>query len=300
MSGVDHRLIAHLRQFIFLIHSFSSGNARRSSSFLDDPTTLLSNDLRHDLWYLQDHHSLPGAVLALTATILSLLAYLAPTLLLHGQVALLVVSPSTELTQSGPSQSIDGPSVFLGVLGACTRPKNEEPLNCTLPAFSSSYDLNVLPGNAPSMLLSSPSAATPVFIAIALALSVFFLFSFTLISFREKMPGKMGAVFEKPVVQRGSALVGFFGFMIGMTAFLVLRMWLGKAVQDFNGMIAAQGTQGPKLIAQTGNAFTSNVTYLLNETHFDVPSLVVWVAYAFSVVPIIISLTKLNVKMTKA
>jgi hypothetical protein len=171
-------------------------------------------------------------LLALTATILSLLAFLAPTLLLHSEVALLIVSPSTELTQTGPSQSVDGPSVFLGVLGtfrrinrhpyltsvlgACTRPKNEEPLNCTLPAFSSTYDLKVLPNNAPSLLLSAPSAATPVFIAIALALSVFFLFSFTLINFREKMPGKMSAVFDKPAVQRGSALVGFFGFMIGV------------------------------------------------------------------------------------
>lgn len=189
-------------------------------------------------------------VLALTATILSLLAYLAPTLTLHSQVALLVVSPSTELTQSGPSQSVDGPSVFLGVLGtpsfracyhinlmlnpgACTRPKNDDPLNCTLPAFSSTFstccyliirnyaqcpatELDVLPSNAPSMLLSAPSAATPVFIAISLALSVFFLFSFTLISLREKMPGKMGVIFGKPIIQRGSALVGFFGFMIGV------------------------------------------------------------------------------------
>lgn len=57
-------------------------------------------------------------VLGLTATILSLLAYLAPTLLLHSQVAFLVVSPSTDLFQPGSSESVDGPSVFIGVLGA--------------------------------------------------------------------------------------------------------------------------------------------------------------------------------------
>jgi hypothetical protein len=56
-------------------------------------------------------------VLALTATILSLLAFLAPTLALQGQVALLVVSPSTVLSQPGPSQAVEGPSVFLGILG---------------------------------------------------------------------------------------------------------------------------------------------------------------------------------------
>ena len=56
-------------------------------------------------------------ILALTATILTLFAYLAPSVLLHDQVALLIVTPSTALLQTGSSQSVDGPSVFLGVLG---------------------------------------------------------------------------------------------------------------------------------------------------------------------------------------
>lgn len=56
-------------------------------------------------------------LLALTATILSILAFLAPTLLLHDQVALLTVTPSTTLVQPGPGQQVDGPSVFLGPLG---------------------------------------------------------------------------------------------------------------------------------------------------------------------------------------
>lgn len=56
-------------------------------------------------------------LLALTALVLSLLAFLAPTFLLHDQVALLTVTPSTSLTQSGSSSSVDGPSVFMGVLG---------------------------------------------------------------------------------------------------------------------------------------------------------------------------------------
>jgi hypothetical protein len=59
-------------------------------------------------------------------------------------------------------------------------------------------------------------------------------------------------------------------------------MWFGKAVQDFNASIAAQGTQGPKLLATIGNAFT-----------------LIWVAYAFYAIPVIISLTKLNVTATK-
>ena len=63
-------------------------------------------------------------LLALTAMILSLFAFLAPTLLLHDQVSLLVVSPSTTLSQPGPSRSVDGPSVFLGMLGMLFPPQN--------------------------------------------------------------------------------------------------------------------------------------------------------------------------------
>jgi len=34
-------------------------------------------------------------------------------------------------------------------------------------------------------------------------------------------------------------------------------MWFGKAIQDFNASITSQGQQGAKLVANTGNAFTS-------------------------------------------
>lgn len=55
-------------------------------------------------------------LLALTAIILALFALLAPTLLLHDRVALLTVLPSTSL-QSRSSNAVDGPSIFMGVLG---------------------------------------------------------------------------------------------------------------------------------------------------------------------------------------
>lgn len=96
------------------------------------------------------------------------------------------------------------------------------------------------------------------------------------------MGEKFGKTFDKPLLQRVSAWIGFLGFMTGLTSFLILRMWFGKAVRDFNTSIEAQGRQGPKLVADTGNAFT-----------------MVWVAYAFYTVPIIVSLAKLNVKPTK-
>jgi len=96
------------------------------------------------------------------------------------------------------------------------------------------------------------------------------------------MGGKLSSILEKPMVQRLSAWVGFFGFLIGITSFLIVRMWFGKAVQDFNSSVEAAGQNGPELIANLGNAFT-----------------MAWVAYAFYAVPVIASLAKLNVTATK-
>lgn len=63
-------------------------------------------------------------ILALTAIFLSLFAYLGPTP--HLNVALITVVPSTALLQANPSQNLDGPSIFIGVLGmkscySCTK-----------------------------------------------------------------------------------------------------------------------------------------------------------------------------------
>lgn len=56
-------------------------------------------------------------LLLLTSLLLIIFAYLAPNVMLATQVALLTVTPSASLTQPQGSQSIDGPSVFLGALG---------------------------------------------------------------------------------------------------------------------------------------------------------------------------------------
>ena len=79
-------------------------------------------------------------------------------------------------------------------------------------------------------------------------------------------------------------------------------MWFGKAVQDFNASIAAQGKNGPQLIADLGNAFTSEFKTqpIVPLRYFsDFLGIVAWVAYAFYAVPIIASLAKLNVTATK-
>jgi hypothetical protein len=50
--------------------------------------------------------------------------------------------------------------------------------------------------------------------------------------------------------------------MGGLMAFLVLRMWLGKAVEDFNASIQTIDSFGPQLAANIGNAFTSACAFL--------------------------------------
>jgi hypothetical protein len=139
-------------------------------------------------------------------------------------------------------------------------------------------DFSVLPGNAPDDLLSPPTATAPIFIAIAISFSILFFITFTMISLRHKMVPKLTSALDNPMFQRLSAWVGFFGFLVGtqsslsemyrldywtlphhlgLTAFLITRMWFGKAVDDFNDSIISQGQQGPQLIAAIGNGFTS-------------------------------------------
>ena len=56
--------------------------------------------------------------LSLTSLLLIIFAFLSPVLMLESQVALLTVTPSLSLTNPGAENGIDGPSVFLGPLGA--------------------------------------------------------------------------------------------------------------------------------------------------------------------------------------
>ena len=61
-------------------------------------------------------------VLTLTAILLSVFAFLSPAVMLHDRVSLLTVTPSTSLIQAGSSHDVDGPSIFLGVLGTISPP----------------------------------------------------------------------------------------------------------------------------------------------------------------------------------
>jgi len=78
-----------------------------------------------------------------------------------------------------------------------------------------------LPGNAPTLLLSPPAGSPAAFISIAVAFSFVFFVLFTLISFRHKMAPKLNTALDNPMVQRLSAWLGFFSFIIGQS-FLAL------------------------------------------------------------------------------
>lgn len=77
-------------------------------------------------------------------------------------------------------------------------------------------------------------------------------------------------------------------------------MYFGKAADDFNMSIQGQGVNGPQLIANTSNAFTSesSLKFLVHVWMLIIVP-VVWVGYAFFAVPVVVALTKLHVLATK-
>jgi len=218
--------------------------------------------------------------LSLTSFLLSLFAFLSPTIILHSQVSLLTITPSSALTsptQPPSTSQVDGPSIRFGVLGSCSQRSHAAPIDCTVAQFSPTYDTSLLPSSGnPDLLTALPSSA-PIAILLALVLSTLFFILFALIAMRSRL-GKLGSFLSRPSISRASAWLGLFGFLIGMTVYLVLRLWFGKMAVDFNQAISKQGSRGPQLIANVGNAFT-----------------MAWVAYAFAAVPLVCAMTKLHV-----
>jgi len=216
-------------------------------------------------------------ILSLTAVLLVLFSYLSPAVMLYTQVSLLVVKPSLLLLPNPSKDKTDGPSIFLGPLGSCSRNSNDASVNCTVPVLNPSYDLSVLPSDL-SRWLSAPTATTPSFIGVALVFSTIFFILFSMIAFRAKLGAKLSAALDRPMTQRVTAWIGIFGFMIGISSFLIIRMWFGKAVDDFNQSIELAGANAPHLIAELSNGFT-----------------MVWVGYAFHSIPLVCALAKIHI-----
>jgi len=217
-------------------------------------------------------------ILCLVSLILSLIIYLAPSLILHESVFLLAVTPTQLMVQSkgGKLATIDGPSARMGLLGSCSQHSNAATPNCTAASLMPIYDLSVLPQTAPD-LLSNPPAATSVFILLSILLFFFFSIGYTLVALSNKLGPKFSAMLDRPVVGRMLAWLGVLAFLVGVAAFLILRVWFDKAVEDFNDEITKLGSSAPQLSASIGGGFT-----------------MVWVAYVFEAIPVVCSLVRLN------
>ncbi|KAI6007368.1 hypothetical protein EDD15DRAFT_50820 [Pisolithus albus] len=150
--------------------------------------------------------------LMLTVIFFILLAYLAPAAILHGQVALLAVTPSTILTQPGLNQQVDGPTLCAGLLGSCSKPHYDAPgLTCTTPYISPAYTMSAFTTNTPSSVLAIPPAVTWAFLAVALGFTFACFVMYCAIFFRHLIV----SFWEKPVVQKLFAWIGFGSFLVG-------------------------------------------------------------------------------------
>ncbi|KIJ25607.1 hypothetical protein M422DRAFT_72114 [Sphaerobolus stellatus SS14] len=216
-------------------------------------------------------------VLALTSTLLTLFAYLAPAAMLPTQVALMTISPGRSIPLPGdPDATVDGPTIRMGMVGSCAQSSNASPVNCTSPSTSPVWDLSVLPGNTP-LFRTGPTTTTPAWLAAAMVFWALFLIIFSLTTVRHKLGAKLNDLLSKPAVARSAAWVGLLGYLIGITSFAINRMWFGKAVDDFNIQIAQMGKDGPDIQVNLSNGFT-----------------MVWVAYAFAAVPLLCVLMKIH------
>lgn len=105
--------------------------------------------------------------------------------------------------------------------------------------------------------LNVPVSATPVFAILALLLFAVFLLLFTLSALREKLPGKMNVLFSRPTLGSFVAWAGLLSWLILTAVYLVMRMWLGRSVEDINMQIVNLRTGAPQLHAEVSNGFTS-------------------------------------------
>lgn len=222
-------------------------------------------------------------LLALTSFLLNLFVFLAPTILFHDSVSLARVTPALldlATNTSHKDSALDGPTVLVGMLGSCARASSKEVLFCSPPSFAATYNTSVLPSAIPNFL-TAPVSATPVIAVLALLLFAVFLPFFTLSALREKLPGRLSALFSKPAVGSFVAWAGVLNWLVLMAVYLVMRMWLGRAVADINAQVVNLGKEAPQLHAEVANGFT-----------------MIWVAQAFAAVPVICSLMKLHMSNT--
>ncbi|KAG8770616.1 hypothetical protein FRC12_004157 [Ceratobasidium sp. 428] len=245
-------------------------------------------------------------LLSITSIILLYIAYFAPVTSLHTEVSLVSITPAITMvalnarSHSGEDlrelfggkvvpraaiaehalakravQAVDGPSVFMGLLGSCARTSNSAPTHCTQETLMPTYDLSALPENHPRFL-SNATSTGPQFLLASVIFLTLFLILHLLFSLPERLPTTPAGIVKlakHSLAIRLSAWLGVLGLTMGLCTVIVLRIWIGKAVEDFNQGIIDMGKNAPKLVANVQNGFT-----------------MMWVAYAFAAPSIICAL----------
>ncbi|EUC62504.1 transmembrane protein, putative [Rhizoctonia solani AG-3 Rhs1AP] len=199
-------------------------------------------------------------VFSLVSLILLYIAYFAPVTSLHTEVSLVSLTPAITLValNARASRPVDGPSVFMGILGSCARFSNSAPTHCTAESITPTYDLSVLPDNHPRFL-SNPTTTAPQFLLASLIFLTIFLILHLLFSLPERLPTTPAGIVKlakHSLAIRLSAWLGILGLTMGLCTVIVLRIWIGKAVDDFNQDIIDMGKGAPQLVANIGNGFT--------------------------------------------
>ena len=152
-----------------------------------------------------------------------------------------------------------------------------------------------------------------VFVAISMALMTIYFVVFTSITFSHLMNGKIKAIISKHVVQRNTTYIGLAGLFLGksihetlrftcwtcctgMVLVAVLRIYYGKAVDDFNATFVPVDASTP-FGASIGNGFYSE-SWRVDPwiPLFNCLFSVFVLAYIFFALSIFCSITKINVK----
>jgi len=243
-----------------------------------------------------------ASIFFLTSLFLYIFAFVAPVPILHDSLSLMTIFPSdthnfgskrneivmTELQgRRVPREaalpnvfdhvfsrrSVDGPTIRLGALGSCAQKNKSSNLVCTKASFEATYDFSALPSNIPPSLPAFPISSTAASYLVGIIfLSLFFamhILTALLPAFGVSIP----KVSENKTVSRVSSWIGMLGFVMMLVTVLVWRMSYGRDVNEFNARVAQMGQSAPALAASVGNGF-----------------IMIWVALAFSVPTLILSL----------
>lgn len=150
------------------------------------------------------------------------------------------------------------------------------PSSCSHHAF---IDTSVLPSNTATGVLTSPPAFITVLIAIAIGMLFIFFVGYSGIAILHITESHdVKDVLDSPTTQKITAGIGLSGFLLGarnsccslsfisinhelwlsgLLCWLIVRLWLAKAINDFNKSIVSPSKNANELVAAAGNGFIS-------------------------------------------